>query len=100
MTDSKRDHERNVIIGPKTRAFYKDVSRPPADGDEYIEIAWGQRLSGGFEVRVIRGLWHGEQSAPKCKTFGTPEEMERAVHAHTIDAVNEGFKPALPDAVQ
>jgi len=79
------------MINPDYTAFYKDVSRPPQDGEEFIELVWGNGPS-GFEVCVIRGK-HGEKDShrPKSYTFATRDEALKAVEKHSNDARRAGF---------
>lgn len=71
--------------------FYKDVSRRPGFGEEFIEVTWEQKSS-GFEVCIVRGKFGGRKHRWKCRRFETRTEAQRAVQSHFDQAFEAGFK--------
>jgi hypothetical protein len=70
--------------------FFRDLSRDPIPGDDYIQIAW-QEMPNAYQVAVIRGPYRGA-CEPKSYSFTTAEQAKRAFEAYANDVHREGFK--------
>jgi hypothetical protein len=79
------------MINPVTETYYKDISRPPKAGEEFIELAWADIP--GFELTVTRGIFDDKRKQ-KTKTlqFPTSKELDEAIGAYRHAALRKGFK--------
>jgi hypothetical protein len=80
------------MINPVVETYYKDVSRPPKAGDEFIELAWAYQPI--FELNVIRGVFD-DKSKNKTKhyMFWTSKQLEELVEGYRKAVLQKGFKP-------
>jgi hypothetical protein len=79
------------MINPILETYYKDVSRPPKAGEEFIELAWAHIP--GFDLTVTRGIFD-DKSKTKTKSypFPTSKELDLAIEAYRYAALRKGFK--------
>jgi len=83
------------MINPVIQTLFKRV--PPKEGDEYVQITWGESLSSSnVEVSVIWGKVKGEKGSPLERSFPTAEAARKMVEKYRHDALDAGYMPASP----
>jgi hypothetical protein len=74
--------------------FYRDVSKGPARGDEFIDVLL-QDLPSGFELCITRGAFQGKHMKSRFP-FATLEKAKPAYRRACEGALHKGFKVADP----
>ena len=72
--------------------FYRDVSKAPKPGDEFIDV-FLQDVAAGFELCITRGAFQGK-SRKRRHPFPTLEKARRAYRKACEAALQNGFKVA------
>jgi len=80
---------------PVVFTFYRDVTREPVAGDEFVEFSLEETPS-GFIVTEVRGALKDTCERPKTRSFAKEEEAKQYLRKLQIIAQQEGFKPAKP----
>jgi hypothetical protein len=74
--------------------FYRDVSKAPAPGDEFVDDLL-QDIPSGFELCVTRGAFQLKYKKHRYP-FATLEKARRAYRRACEGALHKGFKIADP----
>ena len=74
--------------------FYRDVSKAPKPGDEFIDV-FLQDMLFGFELCITRGAYQGK-CRKRSHPFATLEKARRGYRRACEGAMQNGFKVANP----
>jgi hypothetical protein len=74
--------------------FYRDVSKAPAPGDEFINVLLQDKPS-GFELCITRGAFQVKHKKHRYP-FTALEKARRAYRRACEGALQRGFKDADP----
>jgi hypothetical protein len=84
-----------MIYEPVVFTLYKNVTREPVAGDEFVEFAL-EETSSGFIATEVRGVLKETCERPKTRSFSNAEEAKQYLRKLEAIAQQEGFKPAKP----
>lgn len=84
-----------MMFEPDVFTLYKDVTREPVAGDEFVEFALEEAPS-SFIVTEVRGVLKETCERPKTRSFANEGEAKQYLQKQIAFARQEGFNPAKP----